>query len=126
MVAKMTLAANVMFWGILAAMLFLLFGSRKTGGLLYWLLVLPIIFLPLLFLIDYSAWLWWYGHRLNAMGAFTVKPFMPTVFGDGKVAPDAAGIGTDRACGPDPAQATGRTCAGGLNGCCWPAAACCH
>ena len=86
MVAKMTLAANVMFWGILAAMLFLLFGSRKTGGLLYWLLVLPIIFLPLLFLIDYSAWLWWYGHRLNAMGAFTVKPFMPTVFGDGKVA----------------------------------------
>jgi hypothetical protein len=86
MVAKMTLAANVMFWGILAAMLFLLVGSRKTGGLLYWLLVLPIIFLPLLFLIDYSAWLWWYGHRLNAMGAFTVKPFMPTVFGDGKVA----------------------------------------
>ena len=86
MVAKMTLAAKVMFWGILAAMLFLLFGSRKTGSLPYWLLVLPIIFLPLLFLIDYSAWLWWYGHRLNAMGAFTVKPFMPTVFGDGKVA----------------------------------------
>ena len=86
MVAKMTLAANVMFWGIIAAMLLLLIGSRKTGGLLYWLLVLPVIFLPLLFLIDYSGWLWWYGHRLNAMGAFTVKPFMPTVFGDGKVA----------------------------------------
>jgi hypothetical protein len=86
MVAKMTLAANVMFWGVLAAMGLLLFGARKTGGLLYWLLILPIVFLPLLFLIDYSAWLWWYGHRLNAMGAFTVKPFMPTVFGDGKVA----------------------------------------
>jgi len=86
MVAKMTLAANVMFWGIIAAMLLLLFGSRKTGGLWYWLLVLPVVLLPLLFLIDYSAWLWWYGHRLNAMGAFTVKPFMPTVFGDGKVA----------------------------------------
>ena len=86
MVEKMTLAANVMFWGIIAAMLLLLFGSRKTGGLLYWLLVLPVLLLPLLFLIDYSAWLWWYGHRLNAMGAFTVKPFMPTVFGDGKVA----------------------------------------
>ena len=86
MVAKMTLAANVMFWGIVAAMLLLLFGSRKTGSLLYWLLILPVVFLPLLFLIDYSAWLWWYGHRLNAMGAFTVKPFMPTVFGDGKVA----------------------------------------
>jgi hypothetical protein len=42
--------------------------------------------LPLFFLIDYSAWLWWYGHTLNDMGAFSVKPFMPTVFGDGKVA----------------------------------------
>jgi hypothetical protein len=86
MVAKMTLAADVMFWGIVAAMGLLLFGARKTGGLLYWLLILPVLFLPLLFLIDYSGWLWWYGHRLNAMGAFTVKPFMPTVFGDGKVA----------------------------------------
>ena len=86
MVEKMTLAADVMFWGIVAAMGLLLFGARKTGGLLYWLLVLPVLFLPLLFLIDYSAWLWWYGHSLNAMGAFTVKPFMPTVFGDGKVA----------------------------------------
>jgi len=86
MVEKMTLAANVVFWGILAAMGVLLYGARRTGGLLYWLLVLPVLFLPLLFLIDYSAWLWWYGHRLNDMGAFTVKPFMPTVFGDGKVA----------------------------------------
>ena len=41
---------------------------------------------PVFFIIDYSAWLWWYGHRLNDMGAFSVKPFMPTVFGDGKVA----------------------------------------
>ena len=86
MVSKMTLASNVMFWGIIAAMGLLLFGARKRSGLLYWLLVLPVIFLPLLFLVDYSAWLWWYGHRLNDMGAFTVKPFMPTVFGDGKVA----------------------------------------
>ena len=86
MVAKMTLAANMMFWGVIAAMGLLLFGARKTGGLLYWLLVLPVVLLPLLFLIDYSAWLWWYGHRLNDMGACTVTPFMPTVFGDGKVA----------------------------------------
>jgi len=86
MVGKMSLAANVMFWGMLAAMGLLFFGARKTGGLLYWMLVLPVLFLPLLFLIDYSAWLWWYGHSLNDMGAFTVKPFMPTVFGDGKVA----------------------------------------
>ena len=36
--------------------------------------------------IDYSAWLWWFGHNLHPWGAFTVKPFMPTVFGQGKVA----------------------------------------
>jgi len=36
--------------------------------------------------MDYSGWLWWYGHTLNDMGAFSVKPFMPTVFGNGKVA----------------------------------------
>ena len=86
MVSMMTLAADIMFWGIVGAMVLLVIGSRKTGGLLYWLLILPALLLPLLFLIDYSAWLWWYGHRLNDMGAFTVKPFMPTVFGDGKVA----------------------------------------
>jgi hypothetical protein len=42
--------------------------------------------LPVGFLAEYAGWLWWYGHSLNAMGAFTLKPFMPTVFGDGKVA----------------------------------------
>jgi len=42
--------------------------------------------LPVFFIIDFSAWLWFFGHNLNTMGAFTVKPFMPTVFGQGKVA----------------------------------------
>ncbi|MCB1849498.1 MAG: hypothetical protein KDI83_01695, partial [Gammaproteobacteria bacterium] len=60
--------------------------ARKNSGLLYWLLVLVPAALPLFFVIDYAAWLWWYGHTLNDMGAFTVKPFMPTVFGQGKVA----------------------------------------
>ncbi|MCG7952239.1 MAG: hypothetical protein N0C91_20370, partial [Candidatus Thiodiazotropha endolucinida] len=64
----------------------LVFGSRRNGGMLYWLLILVPIALPVFFVIDYSAWLWWYGHTLNDMGAFSVKPFMPTVFGDGKVA----------------------------------------
>ena len=49
-------------------------------------MILVPIALPLFFVIDYAGWLWWYGHNLNDMGAFTVKPFMPTVFGDGKVA----------------------------------------
>ncbi len=42
--------------------------------------------LPLLFIIDYSYWLYWFGHNLHDWGAFQLKPFMPTVFGDGKIA----------------------------------------
>ncbi len=86
MVKTLKIALIVVFWGLIAAMALLVFGARKNKGLLYWLLVLVPMALPLFFIIDYSAWLWWYGHTLNAMGAFTVKPFMPTVFGDGKVA----------------------------------------
>ena len=86
MVKTLEIAIQVAFWGLLGAMVLLVFGARKNGGLLYWLLVLVPMALPLFFIIDYSAWLWWYGHTLNDMGAFSVKPFMPTVFGDGKVA----------------------------------------
>lgn len=42
--------------------------------------------IPLLFIADYSYWLYWFGHNLHDWGAFKIKPFMPTVFGDGKVA----------------------------------------
>jgi cytochrome c-type biogenesis protein CcmE len=86
MVKNLNLAINVVFAGLIGAMLLLLFGARKNSGLLYWLLVLVPAALPVFFIIDYSAWLWWYGHTLNDMGAFSVKPFMPTVFGQGKVA----------------------------------------
>lgn len=86
MVATFKLVTHIVFAGLIGAMLLLLFGARKNSGLLYWLLVLVPMALPLFFIIDYSAWLWWYGHTLNDMGAFSVKPFMPTVFGVGKVA----------------------------------------
>ncbi len=86
LVKTMTMASHVVFWGIIAAMIILVWGARKNGGILYWLLILVPMALPVFFLIEYSAWLWWYGHNLNDMGAFTVKPFMPTVFGQGKVA----------------------------------------
>jgi hypothetical protein len=85
-VARLELAIHLLFLVLIGAMLLLLFGARKNGGVLYWSLVLVPMALPVFFVIDYSAWLWWYGHTLNDMGAFTVKPFMPTVFGDGKVA----------------------------------------
>jgi len=86
LVATMSTAATAVFWLLIAAMIFLVVATRKNNSKLYWLLVIPSILLPVFFIIDYSAWLWWYGHTLNDMGAFTVKPFMPTVFGDGKVA----------------------------------------
>ncbi|MBL3598840.1 MAG: hypothetical protein JMN25_03105 [gamma proteobacterium endosymbiont of Lamellibrachia anaximandri] len=86
MVATLETAIKVVFFGLLAAMVVVVVGARKNNGFFYWLLVLVPMALPLFFLIDYSAWLWWYGHTLNDMGAFSVKPFMPTVFGQGKVA----------------------------------------
>lgn len=86
MVKNLELAIHVVFIGLVGAMVLLVFGARKNRGLFYWLLVIVPMALPVFFIIDYSAWLWWYGHTLNDMGAFSVKPFMPTVFGDGKVA----------------------------------------
>lgn len=51
-------------------------------------LVLAIVpaLLPGFFIGAFAAWLWFFGHNMHPWGAFTVKPFMPTVFGDGKVA----------------------------------------
>ena len=49
------------------------------------LMLIPVV-LPLVFLGFYSYWLYWFGHHMHDWGAFKIKPFMPTVFGDGKVA----------------------------------------
>jgi hypothetical protein len=70
---------------LVAAMLLVLFGVWKWRGFQLLLALVPGL-LPLFFLIDYAAWLWFFGHNLHPWGAFTVKPFMPTVFGEGKVA----------------------------------------
>ncbi len=50
------------------------------------LLMLIPVFLPVIFLGFYAYWLYWFGHNMHPWGAFKIKPFMPTVFGDGKVA----------------------------------------
>ena len=63
-------------------MIYFIFYNIKA---LTYIMVVP-IFLPLLFIADYSYWLYWFGHNLHNWGAFTIKPFMPTVFGDGKIA----------------------------------------
>ncbi len=86
MVEKMTTAAKVLYAVILFAMVVLTVGARRTHGLFHRLLILIPLTLPALFVIEYALWLRWYGHHMNSMGAFTLKPFMPTVFGQGKVA----------------------------------------
>ena len=75
----------------IAPYVFLLFGALVVAMLFYsgpfwWFLAVPAIALPLAFLGDFIGWLWWFGHNLHDWAAFTVKPFMPTVLGEGKVA----------------------------------------
>lgn len=77
-----TIAAPYLF----VAMGLMLVAFMFYSGPFWWLLALPAAGLPVGFVIDYAAWLWYFGHNLSPMGAFTVKPFMPTVFGQGKVA----------------------------------------
>jgi len=77
---------HIVFFGLLGAMALLVIGLWKMERIFKWVLVLVPMALPLFFIMDYAGWLWWFGHHLSEMGAFTVKPFMPTVFGVGKVA----------------------------------------
>ncbi len=83
--AAMMTATTVVYAIIIAAVVILTVALAmiKAGP---WLLGLVPAVLPIAFVADYASWLYWFGHNLNDMGAFTVKPFMPTVFGDGKVA----------------------------------------
>jgi hypothetical protein len=74
-----------------APYVFLAFGAALVAALFYrgrywWALILPAILLPVAFIADFTYWLWWFGHHLKEWAAFTVKPFMPTVLGEGKVA----------------------------------------
>lgn len=86
LVTIMTTATHIVYGAVLVAMVVLLWVARRPRSSLFVALAAVPMLLPIGFVVEYSAWLWWYGHSLNAMGAFTLKPFMPTVFGDGKVA----------------------------------------
>ncbi len=72
---------------IVFALLLLLFAftSKKTFA---WAALIPAL-TPFYFVIVYAYYLYWYGHHLglHGGGAFEgIKAFMPTVFGEGKVA----------------------------------------
>ncbi|AOZ69934.1 hypothetical protein LPB142_11865 [Rhodobacter xanthinilyticus] len=86
LVATMSSVAQILYVVVLAFMALMIFAAFSARSVFYWLLVLVPMALPVGFIAEYAGWLWWYGHSLNEMGAFTLKPFMPTVFGDGKVA----------------------------------------
>ena len=71
--------------GLMAAMVMVVAGVAKFPRFSLLLALVPSL-LPVYFLIEYAGWLWFFGHNMHPWGAFTVKPFMPTVFGEGKVA----------------------------------------
>ena len=83
--ANLILATKVSMGGMVVAMSIIVLGVWKIPKFSLLLALVPAL-LPLFFVIDYAGWLWFFGHNMHPWGAFTVKPFMPTVFGEGKVA----------------------------------------
>jgi len=79
------LISHVVIAALIVAMVVIFLGVWKIRRFQLILAAIPAL-LPFFFVIEYSAWLWFFGHTLNSWGAFTLKPFMPTVFGEGKVA----------------------------------------
>jgi hypothetical protein len=82
---NVTLISNIVIVGLIVVMAIVVAGVWKIRGFELLLALVPGL-LPVFFVIEYAAWLWFFGHNLHPWGAFTVKPFMPTVFGEGKVA----------------------------------------
>ncbi len=72
-------------YALLTLSLGMIYFIAYNNKIFSYIMLVPIS-LPLLFIGDYSYWLYWFGHNLHNWGAFTIKPFMPTVFGDGKIA----------------------------------------
>ena len=78
---------NAKYFFILFGLLALIF-LVTTKKKMLWLAIIPAM-VPFYFLFVYIYYLYWYGHHLglHGGGAFAgIKPFMPTVFGEGKVA----------------------------------------
>lgn len=84
-VANLKMATKAAIGGLIAAMVIVVLGVWKIRSFTLLLMLVPAL-LPVFFVLDYAGWLWFFGHNLHPWGAFTVKPFMPTVFGEGKVA----------------------------------------
>jgi len=72
-------------YALLALSLGIIYFIAYNNKIISYVMLIPTS-LPILFIADYSYWLYWFGHNLHDWGAFKIKPFMPTVFGDGKIA----------------------------------------
>ncbi|MDR1994407.1 hypothetical protein [Azonexus sp.] len=79
------LITRIVIFSLIALMAVVVAGVAKIRNFQLLLALVPAL-LPLFFVVTYAGWLWFFGHNLHPWGAFTVKPFMPTVFGEGKVA----------------------------------------
>lgn len=82
---NVTLYSKVAMAGLIGAMVVVVVGVARFRKFSLLLALVPSL-LPVFFVIEYAGWLWFFGHNMHAWGAFTVKPFMPTLFGEGKVA----------------------------------------
>ena len=80
-----TFEREIGIYALLFLSLLMILFMAYNNRLINMLMLIPAS-LPLLFIADYSYWLYWFGHNLHNWGAFKIKPFMPTVFGDGKIA----------------------------------------
>ncbi len=79
------LYTKVAIFGLMVVMAVIVLLTVKIKQFQLLLALVPAL-LPVFFVITYAGWLWFFGHNMHPWGAFTVKPFMPTVFGEGKVA----------------------------------------
>jgi len=79
------LERGIGIYALLALSIGMIYFIAFNNKILNYLMLIPVS-LPILFIADYSYWLYWFGHNLHDWGAFKIKPFMPTVFGDGKIA----------------------------------------
>jgi len=80
-----TFEREIGIYALLLLSLGIIYFIAYNNKILNYVMLVPAS-LPILFIADYSYWLYWFGHNLHDWGAFKIKPFMPTVFGDGKIA----------------------------------------
>ncbi len=80
-----TFEREIGIYALLLLSLFMIYFIAYNQKFINMVMLVPAS-LPILFIADYSYWLYWFGHNLHDWGAFKIKPFMPTVFGDGKIA----------------------------------------